>query len=299
MAILSICIPTYNRASFIKKLLDDLQSQSIEDVEVVVVNDGSKDKTDELLQQMQKAAPFHLKYFKQENAGRSSALRKAIMAASGKYVMIMDDEDLIIPNGIAMIKADIDQVERIQVTGRPLAGVVYLTANPAGKVIGKAFPTDAMRCNLIKIYADYKVRGDKKEVLQTHLVKSVMYTTQDGERRTPTSLLWSRIARNYDCLFINKPAVIKDYLDGGMSSKLNLIRSKSPVSSRSVYVEIASQYQKTYDSFLYYAKNQVNSYRFLFHSQKWSDVSLGMSVWAGLGLLLFIKDASFNYWKNK
>ncbi len=95
-ALVSVIIPTYNRSQFITKAVDSVLSQTYKNIELIVVNDGSTDDTEEKLQ------PYidRIIYRKKENGGASSAVNAGLKIAKGKYVARLDDDDLFMPEKI-------------------------------------------------------------------------------------------------------------------------------------------------------------------------------------------------------
>lgn len=93
MTTVSVIIPTYNRAHFITEALESVFAQTCTDYEVIVVDDGSTDNTEEVL------APYMnlIRYIKQDNAGPSVARNRGIFAASGEYIAFLDSDDLWYP----------------------------------------------------------------------------------------------------------------------------------------------------------------------------------------------------------
>ncbi|PKQ70934.1 glycosyltransferase family 2 protein [Raineya orbicola] len=91
----SIVIPTYNRADFIKQTLQSVIHQKFTDFEVIVVDDGSTDNTEEVVK------PFlseKLRYYKVPNGERAKARNFGITQAKGKYITFVDSDDLLYPN---------------------------------------------------------------------------------------------------------------------------------------------------------------------------------------------------------
>lgn len=94
----SIVIPTYNRAHLIGKTLDSILKQKFTDFEVLVVDDGSKDNTEEVLR---KFTDPRVQYFKKENAERGAARNYGAARASGAYINFFDSDDLMYDNHLA------------------------------------------------------------------------------------------------------------------------------------------------------------------------------------------------------
>jgi len=85
---ISVVIPTYNRASFLLNAIKSIQNQTYKVDEIIVVDDGSKDETKNLLQSL------HVNYIFQENKGVSSARNKGIKEAKNEWIAFLDSDDI-------------------------------------------------------------------------------------------------------------------------------------------------------------------------------------------------------------
>lgn len=92
MAKISVIIPAYNSELFIAETFDSLINQTLKDIEVVVVNDGSVDNTQKIIDAYCEKYPF-FKSVKQENAGVSAARNNGLEKATGEYVVFLDADD--------------------------------------------------------------------------------------------------------------------------------------------------------------------------------------------------------------
>lgn len=90
--LLSIVIPAYNAERFIEKTLALLISQGLTETEVIVINDGSKDKTRQIVENISKNNSA-IKLINQENKGESGARNSGIQAATGEYIYFLDCDD--------------------------------------------------------------------------------------------------------------------------------------------------------------------------------------------------------------
>lgn len=89
---ISVIIPTYNRAATIRKSIDSVLNQTYADIEVIIVDDGSSDNTDEIVQKIQ---DDRLKYLKHKtNLGACAARNTGIEAAKGEYIAFQDSGDI-------------------------------------------------------------------------------------------------------------------------------------------------------------------------------------------------------------
>lgn len=130
--LISVVIPVYNGAAYIRECLGCLQRQSYPDFECLVVNDGSSDGTGELVWRLvQKDSRFRL--LNQENKGPSGARNTGIEAAGGEYLAFVDADDRphtdFLSYMAAQMKEDIDCVicayQRVTVHGRIVRRFVH------------------------------------------------------------------------------------------------------------------------------------------------------------------------------
>lgn len=95
----SIIIPVYNAQEYLQECLDSVLNQTFSDIEVVLVNDGSKDNSgkicDEYASKDSRVTVIH-----QENAGVSAARNNGISAATGNWLMFVDSDDSILPDAV-------------------------------------------------------------------------------------------------------------------------------------------------------------------------------------------------------
>ncbi len=113
MSILTIAIPTYNRAIFLQKCLLSLKKNNIDatQVEIVIIDNHSDDKTEDVVKELQK--DMVIKYIRNDrNIGPDENFKKCLRVASSKYVWIFGDDDLFklnaIGNIIRVIKESMD-----------------------------------------------------------------------------------------------------------------------------------------------------------------------------------------------
>lgn len=92
MVLVSVVIPIYNAGQYIKECLDSVTSQSLKDLEIICVDDGSTDGSQDIVKECQ-IADARIKLFVQENQGSGPARNNGLGAACGKYVAFLDADD--------------------------------------------------------------------------------------------------------------------------------------------------------------------------------------------------------------
>lgn len=96
---ISIIIPAYNAEQYIRRSIESCQNQTYSNLEIVVVNDGSKDSTSSLVRKMQ-LDDSRIKLVEKENGGLVSARKEAMKFVSGEFVFFLDADDVIDSNSI-------------------------------------------------------------------------------------------------------------------------------------------------------------------------------------------------------
>ena len=124
----SICVPTYNRKDYLKETLDSILAQTYKDYEIVIVDDGSTDGTEDMVKQLGVPVTYHW----QENGGDAAARNKLIELARGQYISFIDSDDLLFPDAIERL-VEVMETETEDV----VAYGSYVRIDQHGKVYGK------------------------------------------------------------------------------------------------------------------------------------------------------------------
>lgn len=161
--LVSVIIPCYNQYNYLQESIDSVLASTYENIEIIVVNDGSDEFSDEL---KKFTAPKTI-IINQNNQGLSSARNSGIKIAKGKYILPLDADDKIHPN---YIEKAVNILEK-----QPQIGIVYCKAEFFGEKRGEwkideyKFPdilwTNSIFCSALYKKADWeKVGGYKKEM---------------------------------------------------------------------------------------------------------------------------------------
>ncbi len=99
--LVSVIIPTYNRAHFLKECIQSVFEQTYRKFEIIIIDDGSTDNTEEVVNTIKsKYANQNLKYYYTKNEGAPSARNKGLTQSSGEYIQYLDSDDLLLPSKI-------------------------------------------------------------------------------------------------------------------------------------------------------------------------------------------------------
>ena len=97
----SVITPIYNAEKYVEKTLTSVFAQTYENIEIVLVDDCSKDKSAEIIAQLKKQHPEIIYFLQPRNMGAGAARNKALELATGQYVAFLDSDDLWLPEKTA------------------------------------------------------------------------------------------------------------------------------------------------------------------------------------------------------
>ena len=125
----SVIIPAYNAEKYIEECVLSVLGQSYQNLEVIVVNDGSSDSTLSILLNMQKRFPS-MAVFSKDNEGVSAARNFGISKAHGKYVLLLDSDDAYLPDSVSLL-VDTAEQNKAQMVSFIFETLIPDGSNPA------------------------------------------------------------------------------------------------------------------------------------------------------------------------
>ena len=164
---ISIIIPVYNAEKYLKKCIDSVINQNVESKEIILVNDGSIDNSQEIIDEYVAKYPDMIKAIKQENAGQAVARNVGIENASGEFLAFLDSDDYLEENSyqLALNKAECDDLDIVCfdyyeiINGKKEEKQHYFLNTD--DVVRKYIVSETSPCNRIvkrKIFIDNNVR---------------------------------------------------------------------------------------------------------------------------------------------
>lgn len=116
--LVSVIVPIYNVEQYVDKCLAQLAKQTLKQIEVIMVNDGSTDRSADIARKYEEAYA-HFKLINQANAGLSAARNCGIRQAKGKYLHFCDSDDFIVEDALELLyeKAEAEDLEALRFGG--------------------------------------------------------------------------------------------------------------------------------------------------------------------------------------
>ena len=216
MAFITIFTPAYNRAHTLSRTYESLCRQDCKDFIWLIVDDGSKDETTELVHEWQKKENgFEIQYIYKENGGMHTAHNVAYENIHTELNVCIDSDDRMALGAVRKIR---DTWEKVRDKG--YAGLIALDADFSGNIIGKGFP-DGMVATTLGGYYAAGGAGDKKLVYRTDVINSVPpYPVFQGERYVGLVYKYTLIDQKYKLFVLDEVVCEVEYQADGSTGTM-------------------------------------------------------------------------------
>lgn len=213
----SVIIPTYNREHIVLNAIQSVIDQTFKDFEIIVVDDGSKDRAEETVKNKY-GDKIH--YFYQMNKGVPAARNQGIKIARGEYIAFLDDDDIWLPEKLRHQVTLLDSYLNVGLvytnyykvqSGKKSANTYFDIFRPyRGRVLRELYKKNNICPSSVVLR--------KKCIDKVGLFDESLSQAEDYD-------LWLRLAVHYDFDFIEKPLVLYDASLGGGRVSSNVINN--------------------------------------------------------------------------
>lgn len=211
---ISVFTPAYNRAHTLGRTYKSLCRQTCKDFKWIIVDDGSTDDTESLVEQWIREGIIEIEYYKKKNGGMASAHNEAYKHTDTLLAVCIDSDDWMPDDGIEKILA-----KWTKEGGDNYAGIIGLDSFENGEIVGSPFPDDLSHCKVRDLVPVYKATGDKKYVYRVEVIKKYLpFIEVSGERHGGVNYLYLVIDADYEMLCDNKVYCIVEYQPDGLSA---------------------------------------------------------------------------------
>lgn len=212
---ITVFTPTYNRAHTLLRLYDSLKEQSYKKFEWLIVDDGSSDKTEELIHKFKEDKPFFsIVFIKNKHGGKHRAINKGLDEAKGELFFLLDSDDRLTPNALDTVIKWVDRIPN----RNECAGLCGIMVDENGKRIGTPLNRDHIYMTLIDMMKK-GISGDHADILFTDVFRKYKYPEFEREWHIAPGVPFIRMAKdNYKLLFFNEVIYVAEYMQDGLTS---------------------------------------------------------------------------------
>ena len=231
---ISILTPAYNRGDKLNKLYTSLLVNNNSNVEIewLVMDDGSTDKTRYIVTNFIKQNIIDIKYYYQENAGKMAALNNLVKYATGDVIIECDSDDYFTVGAFDTIAKYEDKLTD------EIYALVFLKYDQNGNNMGNNFPENLYRSDMFSLYFRENITGEKALVFNSNIRKRFGYKLEADEKFVTESRMYHQMDLEYDVICINEPIMICEYQKDGYTKNIQKIFKENPLGYYEYFKEI-------------------------------------------------------------
>jgi len=281
MSKVSIVIPCYNAEKFIDKTIRSVLNQSYKSIEIIIIDDCSKDRTYEILEGFNKKYSF-IKIFR-NNINRGVSYSRNIglqnVSEESKFVYFFDADDIMLPQNIEMkVKLLVDTNENV---GGVFSPALMIDEND--NIISKNLVGDGISGNILNELLLWKQMHAPSLVLFKKRVFDIIGNWNEKLSTAADQELLFRVSKHFEILKVDEPLVLYRVHNNNMSKSLNLFEKEhlevykiakqnglfcnKKIESKAftnLYLILAFSYKNNINKFLYYMFKALNTNFFEF-----------------------------------
>lgn len=286
---ITVFTPTYNRAYLLPRLYESLKSQTFKDFEWLLVDDGSTDGTQDLVDGWIKEQLINIRYYYQENGGKHRAINRGAPLAKGEWFFIVDSDDYLPDNSLEIANKWMNTVE----DDYSIAGVCGLI-----EIDGWIPDVHFDYLDISPLEIKHIIKVDKAEIFKTKILQNYPFPNFTGENFCAESLIVNRIGLSYNIRYFNEVIYKCKYLCDGLSN--NVVRNRRLSANYTLLLN-----KELMENALYISdkiKGSINYWRFSRYAgdtRKIKNVPLWAFFFIPIGILLLAKDSLFLYYRKK
>lgn len=227
MPTVSIITPTYNRADLLPRCYESLRNQTCKDFEWLVIDDGSTDNTSAVIERFRQIEEaFPIRYEWKSNGGKHTALNRSHSIIRGRFCLVLDSDDILIPTAIEEIILAWGKWELDKDIGR----IIFLKADISdpNRVIcyveHENVPVDSLKERRIG-----NAGRDCCDTFRTELFTKYRFPEFPNEKFIGEGSGWFPIELESKAVYINKAIYLCEYQENGLTAAGRKMRIENPL----------------------------------------------------------------------
>ena len=230
---ISVLTSTYNRGNLLKKLYNSLIQNSNYNVDVqwLIIDDGSKDDTKNIVKDFKDENKIEIKYFYQENQGKMLAINKLVKEANGDLIIECDSDDYFTEDAFDIIKNEYQKCDKSDIYA-----LCFLKYDQNGNNMGNLFKNE--KTTMFDLYFKEGENGEKALVFFADVRKKYKHELEHNEKFVTEARMYHKMDLNYRIKCYNEPVMICEYQKDGYSKNIDQVFKKNPKGYLKYFEEI-------------------------------------------------------------
>lgn len=237
---ISVLTPTFNRADLLEKLYKSLvkNNEYIENIEWLIMDDGSKDNTKDVVGKFKEENKIEIKYYYQENQGKMVAINKLVEQATGDLIVDCDSDDYFTKDAFKIIKEEFEKYKE----EKNIYGLCFLKYDQNGNNMGNNFKKE--KTTMFDLYFKEGETGEKAIVFYSNIRKQYKHELEKNERFVTEARMYHKIDEKYQMICVNKPIMKCEYQEKGYTKNISKQFKENPNGYYKYFQEILKKNMK-------------------------------------------------------
>lgn len=220
---LTIFTPTYNRAYILPKLYESLKSQSNKNFIWLIVDDGSTDDTEDLVNNWIKEEQIKIQYFKQSNQGKSIAHNKGVSLTETELFTCVDSDDYLRNDAVELILKNWTAIKE----NNNVIGILALKGKPDSSKF-TTIRNNIKYTTLSEGYRKHGLQGDSMLIYRSDIIKKYEFPKFEGEKFVPEAYLYDLLDQEGKLFILREIIYYYEYLEDGYTKNMAKLIKKNP-----------------------------------------------------------------------
>ncbi|MBZ9636623.1 glycosyltransferase family 2 protein [Clostridium sp. FP1] len=221
---ITVFTPTYNRAYILNRLYESLKRQTNDSFLWLIVDDGSTDNTEELVNTWLSEELIEVRYCKQKNGGKQRAHNKGVELCDTELFICVDSDDYVTEDAIESFISTWDSIKNKQ----KISGIVALRGKDSDTPMGTWMPQNVEISPLTDLCDRYGFRGDTALLFRTDILKQFLFFVVQGEKFIGESYVYLQIDQHYSLYLLDRILYICEYLEDGYTANVRSLTKNNP-----------------------------------------------------------------------
>lgn len=223
----TVCVftATFNRAHTLPRLYQSLIAQTSDDFLWMIVDDGSDDGTDELVDTWSGEGLIEIRYTKVANGGKSRAVNIGVGLCECPLFFVVDSDDYLVSSAVEHIVSLSSDLR----ADASLAGIVAVSGSDASTPLGSWMPPNLSRVKFWDLTEQYHFEGDTSLIHKTEILRQHPFIVAPGEKFVAETSVYYRLDDQYDMLIDNTILKVCSYLDDGLTRNFTANAKSNPI----------------------------------------------------------------------
>ena len=223
---LTIFTPTYNREKLLPRLYESLKRQTCSDYVWLIVDDGSTDDTETLINGFIEENIIDIKYYKRENGGKMRAHNDGVRLCETPYFLCVDSDDYISDTAVEILISTISKYNLS--LKKNIAGIISHKGKSESELLsGVNFPNNVDFSTLYGLYLN-GFKGETTIMFVTDVIAKYPFPEIPGEKYVPEDYIYDKIDAEYEYIVLDSITTICEIVSEGYTDSVVKLKKNNP-----------------------------------------------------------------------